>query len=378
MVERSDIFDIAVVGGGIAGISAAAELAAHARVVVLEAEAQPGYHATGRSAAILAQTYGSPVIRALTRASGAFFSNPPKEFGTLLSPRGLLRVAREDQLDRLRAEFVSLEDTNYLEWADRDEMQRMVPLLRPGYCAGGYRNADAQDIDVHGLLTGYLRQFRQRGGVLMTGAPVARIARSGQGWRLDTGAGSLAAGQVVNAAGAWADEFARMADVAPLDLAPMRRSAITFDPPAGMQLKTMPMIVDADEELYLKPEVAHLLASPADETVSPPTDARPEELDIAICVDRITKAFDLEVRRIESSWAGLRTFAADRAPVCGYDAHVPGFFWLAAQGGYGVQTAPALSRLAAALMQGRAPDAEIAAAGLTPELVSPGRCALPG
>ncbi|WP_254919051.1 FAD-binding oxidoreductase [Oceanicola sp. 22II-s10i] len=372
------VHDVAVIGAGIAGASVAAELARHMRVVLVESEAQPGYHATGRSAAILAQTYGNRLIRALTRASAGFFAAPPDGFAPqpLLSPRGLVRVATAAQVDDLRAMYDDLSDTRHLAWLDAEAMQERVPLLRPGYAAGGFENVDAQDIDVHAMLTGYLRQFRQAGGTVMTGAPVLGLTRSGGRWEIETAAGQVAAGVVVNAAGAWGDWLAGLAGAAPVGLEPRRRTAITFAAPQGFDPARMPMVVDADEAFYLKPEAGRLMASPADETLSAPEDSRPEEIDIAICADRIQTAFDLEIRRIESSWSGLRTFAADRAPVCGYDPEVEGFFWLVGQGGYGVQTAPALSRLAAALVRREAPDHDILSSGVTVEDVAPGRDAL--
>jgi len=376
-VQARQTADFAVIGGGIAGVSAAAELASHGSVVLIEAESQPGYHATGRSAAILAQTYGSAVIRALTRASAPFFAAPPEGFSDtpLLAPRGLVLVARPDQVEGLRAMFDEVRGTARVDWVEGPALEAMVPLLRPGHAAGGFVNADAQDIDVHALLGGYLRLFRQRGGTVLTGAPVAAMRQDG-GWTLTAGESRIEAGIVVNAAGAWADRIAALAGAAPAGLTPRRRSAITFRPPGGVDVGAMPMVVDADEQFYLKPEAGRLMASPADETPSAPCDSRPEEIDIAICVDRITAAFDLEVRRIESSWSGLRTFAVDRAPLCGFDPEVKGLFWLAAQGGYGVQTAPALARLTAALATGSAPDAEIAAAGLDLGDISPGRLSL--
>lgn len=371
-------YDIAVIGGGMAGASVAAELAPHMRVVLIEAEAQPGYHATGRSAAILAQTYGSGVIRALTRASGRFFETPPAGFaeGPLLSPRGLVRIATPAQVDELRAMYEELEDTRYLRWLGAEDLRALVPLLREGYAAGGFHNADAQDIDVHALLTGYLRALKRAGGEVMSGAPVTALARHGGSWAITTANGVIHAGQVVNAAGAWADELAALAGLPGVAMEPRRRSAITFDAPEGLDLAAMPMVVDGDEDFYLKPEAGRLMASPADETPSEPCDSRPEEIDIAICVDRITTAFDLEIRRIHASWSGLRSFVADRAPVCGYDPQAEGFFWLAAQGGYGIQTAPALSRLASALIRDAAPDPEIAESGLDLRDVAPGRSAL--
>ncbi len=368
-------YDIAVIGGGIAGASVAAELTKSARVVMIETEAQPGYHATGRSAAILAQTYGSAVIRALTRASAGFFQTPPEGFAEtpLLSPRGLARIANAAQVEGLRAMYEELEETRFLVWLGPDELRARIPLLREGYAAGGFYNESAQDIDVHALLSGYLRLFRRAGGTVLTNAPVTAITRRTGGWEIAAGSETVHAGTVVNAAGAWADRVGALAGAAPIGLEPRRRSAITFDAPAGFDVGSLPMVVDAQEDFYLKPEAARLMASPADETPSEPCDSRPEELDIAICVDRIVTAFDLEIPRIHSSWSGLRSFVADRAPVCGHDPALDGFFWLAGQGGYGVQTAPAMARLAAALIHGEQPDDEIVASGLDVGDVAPGR-----
>lgn len=369
------VFDIAIIGGGIAGASAAAELASHCRVLLIEAESQPGYHATGRSAAILAQTYGNDVVRGLTKGSESFLTDPPEGFAEapLLSPRGLMLVARDDQVDALRADFDALEETGYLKWLSGGEIEQRVPLLRPGYAAGGFINRDAQDIDVHAMLQGYLRQLRRNGGTIATGAPVAALSRSADVWRIEAGGTSYEAPVIINAAGAWADQTARLAGGTPIGFRPLRRSAVTFRPPEGVDISAMPMVVDAQEDFYLKPETGKLLASPANETLSDPCDSRPEEIEVALAIDRVLSAFQLDVRRIESQWAGLRTFSPDRAPVCGFDSDLDGFFWLAGQGGYGIQTAPALARLTTQLVTGAPPDPQLTAAGVDPERLSPKR-----
>jgi len=374
-VAQFEAFDIAVIGAGMAGASAAAELSAHARVVLIEGESQPGYHATGRSAAILAQTYGNDVVRALTKASEGFFNTPPDGFADapLLTARGLIRIGRPDQVDTLRQMYDDLADTGLLEWIDGAEIERRVPLIRPGYAAGGFLNAAAQDLDVHAMLQGYLRQFRRNGGTLVCGAEVTRLQRTGSQWVLDAGDRRIEAGLVVNASGAWADQTAELAGGTALGLQPLRRSALTFQPPATVDVSAMPMVVDAAEEFYVKPEAGKLLASPANETPSPPCDSRPEEIEVAIAIDRVLGAFDLDVRRIESQWSGLRTFSPDRAPVAGFDAEMEGFFWLAAQGGFGIQTAPALARLTAHLVAGAPLDGALVDTGLNLTRLSPQR-----
>ncbi|MDF0603441.1 FAD-dependent oxidoreductase [Psychromarinibacter sp. C21-152] len=374
----ADRFDILVIGAGVAGLSAAAALAGSARVAVLEAEDQPGYHATGRSAAILAQNYGNGLIRALTAASLPFFDTPPEGFAAapLLSPRGLVRIARADQRPQLEAAFRDMAADTALRWLDADAVAERIPLLRPGYAAAGFENPDAADIDVHALMQGWQRQLTAAGGTVRTCAGVQRIARVNGEWLCDTPGGPVAAPILVNAAGAWADRVADMAGVARIGLMPLRRSAATFDAPEGVDLAGFPMTVDADEAFYMKPEAGRLLASPADETPAVPGDVRPEELDIAHAIDRVQTAFAVEVRHIRASWAGLRSFVADRAPVVGFDDGARGYFWLAAQGGYGVQTAPALARFAAdsILHPGAAPEiAGVPADALAPHRIRTNR-----
>ena len=376
MSETGSKYDVIVIGGGIAGASVAAELAADRVVALLEGEAQPGYHSTGRSAAVFMPSYGPPVIRALTRASGAFFESPPGDIEhPLLHHRGALFIAREDQiaaLERMRADQADVTPVA----APREA----VPLLREGYAAGAAYDPRASDLDVAALHQHYLRRLRSAGGVLRSGAAVRALRRAEGCWEVATSAGTAAAPVVVNAAGAWADVVAGLAGVAPLGLVPKRRTAMIVEPPADAALTAgldaWPLVVDIDEEFYLKPEAGKLLISPADATPTEPGDVQPEELDVAIGVDRIERAFALSIRRIERKWAGLRSFLADGDPAAGFAPEAEGFFWLAGQGGYGIQSAPALARSAAALVRGEALPADIRAEGATPEALSPVRPSL--
>lgn len=367
--------DIIVIGAGIAGASVAAELATEARVLLLEAESQPGYHTTGRSAAVFAPCYGPAPIRHLTRASEAFFQSPPDGFAAapLFAPRPILMIARADQtaaLDTL-TEAVSSETTvRRLKAADLHQVQ---PLLRQDYATDGMLDELGQDIDVHGLHQGYLRQFKARGGTLLTGAEVTEIARDGTDWRVLTKAGSCSAQVVVNAAGAWAGEVGALAGAEQIGLTPKRRTAMIVADHPTIATSELPITIDVDETFYLKPDAGRLLISPADETPSAPCDAQPEELDIAICADRIMTAFDLDIRRIENSWAGLRSFVPDGAPVVGYSETRPGFFWLAGQGGYGIQSAPGLAKYAASAVLRRDVPSQVLDTGFDPESVRPGR-----
>jgi D-arginine dehydrogenase len=348
-------FDIAVIGAGIAGASVAARLAmAGKRVVVLEMESQAGYHTTGRSAAVFAPNYGPRVIRALARASRPFYEAPPQGFSEtpLFSPRLILMLARADQrgaLDRLLAH--SGDDPLVLQ-LNEAEMRQINPLIREGYGAAGMVDRAGQDIDVGGLHQGFLRQFKSVDGAMMLKSEVLGMERVGDVWQIATKAGQIAAGVVVNAAGAWADVVGEMAGAETIVLTPKRRTAAIVAGPSGIDATHFPITIDINEQFYLKPDAGRLLISPADETPSAPCDAQPEELDIAICVDRIETAFDVSVTRIENKWAGLRSFVPDGSPVAGFSERVDGFYWLAGQGGYGIQTAPALSEFAATQIMG--------------------------
>lgn len=377
------IYDIAVIGGGIAGASVAAELAAElapeARVVLIERESQPGYHTTGRSAAIAIPTYGPATIRALTRASEAFYRNPPDGFADhpLFSPRNVVMIARPDQEDGLDALVDEVGARPSLTRLDAAGLKAACPLLRDGYAAAGLLDTTGNDIDVAALHQGYLRRFKAAGGEVRTRTEVAGLMREGEGWRIETPAGPIQARIVVNAAGAWAGVLGAMAGAEDIGLIPKRRTATVIAAPEGTDVHALPMTIDIDEKFYLKPDAGRLLISPADETPDMPGDVQPEELDVAICVDRIETAFEVQVRRIENKWAGLRSFVADKNPVAGYSDKVPGFYWLAGQGGYGIQSAPALARFAAAQITGRAVPADILDEGLAAADLAPGRLATP-
>jgi D-arginine dehydrogenase len=367
--------EIAIIGGGIAGASAAAYLAPHRSVVLLEREDQPGYHASGRSAALFTETYGNAVVRALTVASRPFLAAPPEGFAEhpLLSPRGALHVGTDGDeawLAALLSETRALVDS--VRAVDAEEARRLVPALKPGWVRAGVLEPDAQDIDTHACLQGFLRVARSHGARVMTRAEARGIARSGGRWRVDTPAGPVSADILVNAAGAWADAVAELAGVPRRGLQPKRRTAFLFAPPEGVSVRDWPICIGPREAFYFKPDAGMILGSPADETPSVPCDAQPDELDVAIAADRIQAVAELPIRRIARSWAGLRTFAPDKTPVVGFDPEVEGFFWLAGQGGYGFQTAPALGATTASLiLSGTVPngiaDLGVAAAHLAPE-----------
>ncbi|MGB3429483.1 MAG: FAD-dependent oxidoreductase [Burkholderiaceae bacterium] len=371
--------DVVVIGAGIAGASVAAELAASLRVLLLERESQPGYHTTGRSAALFTETYGGAVKRALSRASKPFLQQPPEGFASvpLVTPRGTLLAATEAQLPRLRqtADYCAALVGN-LRWLNADEVRARVPAFANDQIAAGLLEPDAMDIDVHALHHGYLRRLVARGGRVVNDADVRSLEFKAGTWHVSTSAGEFRAERVVNAAGAWADDIGRLAAAAPIGLVPKRRTAITFDPPAGVPVAGWPAVIDIDEQWYFKPDAGRLMASPADETPSPPCDAQPEEYDIAVLVDRLSRATTLQVPRIVSRWAGLRSFVADKLIVAGFDPLVPGFFWLAGQGGHGIQTAPAVSRLAAALFNGSAIPADLVELGIDASTLAPGRAGL--
>ncbi len=370
-MERADFI---VIGAGIAGASAAHALAAHGRVLVLERETQPGYHTTGRSAALFTENYGNRTIRRLTKASGPFLKDPPSGFAEhpILTPRGVLIIAREDQLGALDAQAAEVADLGTpVERIGPEKAMALLPLLRPGYAAGALYQPEGLDIDVHALHRGFLRALSRSGGRLIGEAEVLRLEKHGGVWRLDTRAGGFEAAVVVNAAGAWADEVGRLAGAAPIGLVPKRRTAFTFDGPPGLEGRVLPMCIDAEEQFYFKPEAGRCLGSLADETPSPPCDAQPEELDLALAVERIEAATVFKIRRLTHRWAGLRSFVADHGLVIGEEPEAPGFYWLAGQGGYGIQTSPAAgAALAGLVTRGELPpslrDLGLTAADLAP------------
>ena len=350
---------IAVVGAGMGGASLAYFLAPHAEVTLIEAEDAPGYHTTGRSAAFWVPTYGGRAVWPLTAASRDFFMAPPDGFRRpLLTPRGELQLAPPGDDRALAASFAELTGAGGSpEQLDSAELARRFPMLRAEWARAGLYDPDSWDIDVAGLHEGFLSGARRAGARLVTGARVEAIARTGGEWRLATTAGDFAADTVVNAAGAWADGLARLAGAAPLGLTPLRRTMVVLDtepsPDPGL-----PVTFDAAGSFYFKPDAGRVWVSPHDEVPDVPRDAAAEELDIAVAVDRFEQATRYRVKRVERHWAGLRTFAPDRAPVIGFDAAVPGFFWNAGQGGIGIQTAPAWGRLATDLLRGTMPEVD--------------------
>lgn len=372
-----ETFDFAVIGAGIAGASAAYEISARASVLLLERESQPGYHTTGRSAALYMESYGTPAIRALTRASRAFFDAPPAAFGAepLLAPRGVLHVAQPDQGELLEAAWRELSERGGgVRRVSRDEMLAVVPCLRPEVTGAGLAEDSASDIDVHALHQGYLRGLRQHGGQVRNHAEVVALSRSGGVWTLRLADGEVVqARNVVNAAGAWADEVAKLAGVRPIGLEPRRRSAFTFLPPAGVDASRWPAVVGIDESYYFKPDAGQLLGSPANADPVDPHDVVPEELDVAMGIYRIEQATTMTIRRPGRTWAGLRSFVADGDMVIGWDGQCEGFFWLAAQGGYGIQSAPGAALLARNLLLGEGLDERLLAQGVEARALSPGR-----
>ncbi len=372
-----ETFDFAVIGAGIAGASAAYEISARASVLLLERESQPGYHTTGRSAALYMESYGTPAIRALTRASRAFFDAPPALFGAepLLSPRGVLHVAQPDQGELLEAAWRDLSERGGgVRRVSRDEMLAVVPCLRPEATGAGLAEDSASDIDVHALHQGCLRGLRQHGGQVRNHAEVVALARSGGVWTLRLADGeTVQARNVVNAAGAWADEVAKLAGVRPIGLEPRRRSAFTFLPPEGVDASRWPAVVGIDESYYFKPDAGQLLGSPANADPVAPHDVVPEELDVAMGIYRIEQATTMTIRRPGRTWAGLRSFVADGDMVIGWDTQCEGFFWLAAQGGYGIQSAPGAALLARNLLLGEGLDERLLAQGVETRALSPER-----
>ncbi len=370
-------YDFVIIGAGIAGASMGWELAGQRRVLLLERESQPGYHTTGRSAALYSATYGTANIRALTRASRAFYDAPPPEFGTspILTPRGVVYLAGPDQLELLNAAYADAQALDPdVRRLTRDELLAELPCLRPEAVAAGMSEPGAADIDVHALHQGYLRGLRQRGGAIRCNAEVTGLQRLDDGWRVTLAGGeAITAGAVVNAAGAWADVVAALAGVPPIGLEPRRRTAFTFPVPAGMDASGWPAVIGIDESYYFKPDAGQLLGSPANADPVAPHDVVPEELDVALGIHRIEQVTSFQIRRPSHSWAGLRSFVADGDLVIGWDNHVPRFFWLAAQGGYGIQSAAGAALLARQLALDEPLSASLVEEGVTRDALSPAR-----
>ncbi len=373
MTESADFI---IIGAGIAGASVGYWLAPHGRVLLLERESQPGYHATGRSAALFMESYGTPQVRALTMASRAFFEAPPNGFceHPILSARGALMVAAPGQEALLAGQWQVLRAiTPRARRLDCAQTCAMLPILRPERVLGAVFEPDAADMDVAALHQGYLRGLRHAGGAVLCNAEVTALKRSGDRWKVQAGGVNYQAPVLLNAAGAWADVVAAMAGVAPIALQPRRRSAFIFAPPVGLTVSSWPMAIGVGEDWYLKPDAGLLLGSPANADPVAPQDVQPEEMDVALAIYRLEEMTTLSIRRPIRTWAGLRSFVADGDLVGGFDAQMPGFFWVAAQGGYGIQTSAAMGEACAALVRGLTLPEHIAAFGLTAAMLSPAR-----
>lgn len=368
-------FDVIVMGAGMAGASIAAELAASSCVVLIEMEDQPGRHTTGRSAAMFFESYGNPVVRALTRASRAFLLQPPPDIasGALMHPRDALVIATDEARERLAAMEASTASEGCVRRVAVADALARCPILRADRVAAALADTSGHDIDVAGLHQGWLRRLRQRGARVVLDAGSATLERAQGGWCVRSRRGQWHAPVVVNATGAWADEVAAQAGVTRIGLQPKRRTAVMLPAPEGHDIRAWPLVCDVDETCYFKPDAGQLLLSPANEDDSPPCDAAPEELDIAIAAHRFEEMTTVAVRRIVHRWAGLRTFAPDRSPVVGFDPLAEGLFWFAGQGGYGIQMAPAMARVGAALARGLPMPDDIAAQGVEVGALSPVR-----
>lgn len=369
--------DYLVVGAGIAGASVAYFLAPHGSVALLERESQPGYHSTGRSAALFMASYGGPQVRALSLASLPFYANPPAGFAEhpLISPRGALMVATAGQLDALEAHWQVLQALSpQAQRLTAQEALALVPALRGDVVVGAALEPDAADMDVHAIHQGFLKGLRRQGGTLACDAEVTSLRHDGTHWHAQAADRRRWTARVlVNAAGAWADELGRLAGAQSIGLQPCRRSAFVFAPPEGASVEHWPMTYSAGGDWYIKPDAGMLLGSPANADPVSPHDVQPEELDIALAMHAIGEMTTLSMRRPQRTWAGLRSFVADGGLVGGMDGQAPAFVWVAAQGGYGIQTAPAMGEACAALARGRPLPAHIAAQGLTVDMLGPQR-----
>ena len=362
-------YDILIIGGGIAGLSAAAALSSHAKVAVLEAEEQIGFHSSGRSATMLHYALGDRLVRALTLASRGFFDDPPDDFAEVPigRPMPVLIHARDDEREELDALEADSSPFATLDRLDARGVHELCPLLKED-AVHGIADRRGIRLDPHALLQGNLRQLRRRSGELVTGARAAVIKRVQDVWEVTSERGDVFSAPIlVNAAGSWADVVAKLAGVRPLGFEPKRRTIITFDAPPGTAIDALPFAKTVGDELYFAPESGRLFASPMDEVPSEPCDAQPDDYEVALAAWRMEERTIVKVDRIHSKWAGLRTFAPDRHPVVGFASGAEGFFWLAGQGGFGLQTSPAMSAIAASLIASTSwPVEDVSAGELSP------------
>lgn len=373
--------DAVVIGGGIAGVAVASELAEDRSVLLLESELMLSQHTTGRSAAVFLRPLGNPVVRALSRASRELFVDPPDGFGgALVVPRSAIWVSGPDQTEHLRAFAATVApDVDGLIELDADAVLARAPFMRRGWPSLGLMDEAAMDIDVGALHEGYVRMLRRRGGSVRVDAQVVAMRQQHGVWSVELANSDVVhAPLVVNAAGAWADDVAAMAGARGVGLRPLRRTVFTVRTPERLgETNERPSVRDVNGTFYVKPEGPQFLCSPADETPSVPCDARADEIDIARAIDIINEATLLEIRSVRASWAGLRSFVDDRSPVVGLDADLPGLLWVAALGGFGIQAAPAIAQAAASLVRSASLPESIATHGVTADHLCPGRCQRP-
>ena len=367
--------DFLVIGAGISGAAAAYELAPHGKVIVIEAESAPGYHSTGRSAALYTKNFGSPTVRAFNGASLPFLSAPPPGFAEhpLLTPRGALTIGRADQQREIEEQVaLGAADGSIIELSQAEALRR-APHLKPEAVAFAAYEDGVMDMDVAAIHQGFLRGLKARGGTVACDAGVTALDRRNGAWQAETPAGAFTAPIVINAAGAWADNVAALAGAKPVGLVPKRRTAIIVELPNGTDTRGWPAVDEVGYGCYCKPETGRVMASPADATPVEPCDVQPEDLDVAIIADWLERSTLIPVRRIARRWAGLRCFVADDGPVCGFDDEADGFFWLCGQGGYGIMMASSLGRATASLIERGELPADIAATGVAPSDIRPER-----
>lgn len=369
------IYDFLVIGGGIAGTSVAYELAAHGSVVLLETETSVGYHSTGRSAALFTRNYGGAVVRKINTASEAFFKSPPTGFcdTPLLTPRGALSVSPPGEYESLSPRLALSEPGEEIIEVTPQEALNMAPFLRLERIDRAIYEANVSDIDVASLLLGYMKGAKARGAEVHTNEQVIAMSRQQAGhWKVDTPNSSFYASIVINAAGAWADQVGNLAGARPIGLIPKRRSAIIVEAPSGIEVSSLPC-VDFISGAYIKPEAGHLMVSPGDATPDNPKDVRPTEIDIAVLVDWLETETQINVNRLQHSWAGLRSFVADETPVMGFDPEVSGFFWLAGFGGFGIMMAPTLAMESASICISGKTSSRFTSLGLNETQLAPHR-----
>ncbi|MBL8590774.1 MAG: FAD-binding oxidoreductase [Methylobacteriaceae bacterium] len=370
--------DVIIIGAGASGAGLAFHLAARRRVLMLEAESAPGYHSTGRSAALYTPNIGPPPVRAINQAGSAFFASPPEGLAQapLLTRRGGLTIARPGAEARLAATLALSSAAHPVRAIDAAAARALAPFVRPEQIGAAAYEPGVMDMDVAAIHQLYLRSAKRDGAALACSARATRIERRGGVWRIEAGGTIAQAPVVVNAAGAWGDAVATLAGVAPVGLVPKRRTAILVEAPGVGAQGPAPLVEVAGEAPYLKPESGRVMVSPADETPVAAHDVQPDDMDVALIVDWLTRLTTIEVKRAPRAWAGLRSFVADGLPVVGFDPDNAGFFWLVGQGGYGIMMSPTLGRLAAALIVEGAAPADLTAAGIDVAALAPRRAAL--